>query len=45
MTADVGGAAPDFTLQDHNKKMVTLSDFKDVKNVVLSFHVYTFTDG
>ena len=41
----VGSEAPDFTLVDHNKRDVTLSDYRGRKNVVLSFHIYTFTDG
>jgi peroxiredoxin (alkyl hydroperoxide reductase subunit C) len=41
----VGSPAPDFTLVDHNKRDVTLSGYRGRKNVVLSFHVYTFTDG
>ena len=41
----VGSPAPDFTLVDHNKREVTLSGYRGRKNVVLSFHVYTFTDG
>lgn len=42
---EVGSRAPDFTLVDHNKRDVTLSSFRRRRNVVLSFHVYTFTDG
>jgi peroxiredoxin len=42
---DTGDPAPDFTLEDHNRNMVTLGDFRGKKNVVLSWHVYSFTDG
>ncbi|MBS1812568.1 MAG: redoxin domain-containing protein [Acidobacteria bacterium] len=34
----VGTAAPDFSLEDMNKKMVHLSDFKGKKFVVLVFY-------
>ncbi len=43
--ADVGQPAPDFTLVDHNRQQVTLSQFRGKKNVVLSFFVLAFTDG
>lgn len=42
---DLGQKAPDFTLKDHNKQEVTLSDFEGKKNVVLNFFVRAFTDG
>ena len=42
---DVGQPAPDFTLEDHNRRQVTLSQFRGKKNVVLSFFVLAFTDG
>ena len=42
---EVGQQAPDFTLTDHNKRQVSLSDFRDRKNVVLSFFVLAFTDN
>jgi len=45
MSADVGQTAPDFTLEDQDRKPVTLSQFKGNKNVVLSFHVNSFTSG
>jgi peroxiredoxin Q/BCP len=41
----VGQPAPDFTLPAHNGSAVSLSDFKGEKNVVLSFHVFSFTGG
>ncbi len=34
----VGDVAPDFTLEDQDKKPVTLSSFKGKKNVVLAFY-------
>ena len=43
--ADVGELAPDFTLEDHNRRQVTLSDYRGKKNVVLSWHVFSFTGG
>ena len=42
---DVGQPAPDFTLPAHNGDNVTLSRYKGEKNVVLSFHVSSFTGG
>ena len=41
----VGDPAPDFTLRDHNGNEVTLSSFKNQKNVVLAFYVLAFTAG
>jgi cytochrome oxidase Cu insertion factor (SCO1/SenC/PrrC family) len=38
MSIAVGQAAPDFTLQDQNKKDVKLSDFAGKKRVVLVFY-------
>ena len=43
--ADVGQPTPDFTLVDQNQQKVTLSQYRGSKNVVLSFHVYSFTGG
>jgi peroxiredoxin len=37
--ANIGDAAPE------NGDMVTLSQYKGSKNVVLSFHVFSFTGG
>ena len=45
MPLEVGAVAPDFTLTAHSGDTVTLSDYKGKKNVILSFHVYTFTGG
>ena len=45
MPLEVGAVAPDFTLTAHTGDKVTLSDYKGKKNVILSFHVLTFTGG
>jgi peroxiredoxin len=45
MALDIGAVAPDFTLPAHTGDNVTLSQYKGEKNVILSFHVYTFTGG
>jgi len=42
---NIGNSAPDFTLKDHNKNDVTLSQYKEHKNVILSWHVLSFTSG
>ncbi len=42
---EVGQQAPDFALTDHNRRQVSLSDFRGRKNVVLSFFVFAFTDN
>ncbi len=39
---DVGQPAPDFSLVDHNSRHVTLSEFRGMSNVVLSFFVFAF---
>jgi peroxiredoxin (alkyl hydroperoxide reductase subunit C) len=39
----VGTAAPDFTLKDQNGQPVTLSNFRDAKNVLLVFFPLAFT--
>ncbi|OBI78099.1 peroxiredoxin [Mycobacterium sp. E740] len=40
---EVGTEAPDFTLKDQNGQPVTLSDYRDAKNVVLVFFPLAFT--
>ena len=45
MPLDIGAVAPEFTLPAHTGDNVTLSQYKGAKNVILSFHVYTFTGG
>ena len=42
---DAGDVAPDFTLPAHTGEDVTLSDYRGKKNVVLSFHIHSFTGG
>ncbi len=39
----VGTAAPDFTLQDQRGRPVTLSDYRDAKDVLLVFFPLAFT--
>jgi peroxiredoxin len=43
--AEIGELAPDFMLVDQNQKQVTLGQYKGDKNVVLSWHVHSFTSG
>ena len=42
---DVGQPAPDFTLPAHTGEDVSLSQYRGQKNVVLSFHINSFTGG
>ena len=42
---DVGQPAPDFSLPSHTQENITLSQFAGVKNVLLSFHISSFTGG
>ena len=42
---DVGQSAPDFTLDSHAQESVSLSRFRGKKNVILSFHIFSFTGG
>jgi peroxiredoxin len=42
---DVGQPAPDFTLQSQTQEGVTMSQYKGRKNVILSFHIFSFTGG
>ncbi len=42
---DVGQAAPDFTLPAQDLSNISLSDYKDDKTVILSFHIFSFTGG
>ncbi|SVA28880.1 uncharacterized protein METZ01_LOCUS81734 [marine metagenome] len=43
--AEIGTIAPEFTLPAHSGKPVNLGDYKGNKNVVLSFHIHSFTGG
>ncbi len=45
MPAEVGDAAPDFTLASVSEGDVSLGNYRGSKNVVLSFHVLDFTGG
>ena len=45
MAIEVGQEAPDFTLPAHSGDNVTLSQYRGQKNIVLSFHVLSFTGG
>ena len=45
MAAEVGQAAPDFSLASGTGEPVSLSQYKGQKHVVLSFHVFDFTGG
>ncbi len=42
---DIGQSAPDFTLPAHNGETVTLSQYRGQQNVILSFHIFSFTGG
>ena len=43
MSVEVGQPAPDFSLKDQNNEVVSLSELKGQKNVVLIFHPLAFT--
>ena len=43
MAIAVGQTAPDFALQNQDKKEVKLSDFAGKKNVVVAFHPLDWT--
>lgn len=45
MSAEIGQLAPDFTVPAHNTEDVTLSQLRGSKNVLLSFHIFSFTGG
>ena len=45
MPAEVGEAAPEFTLGSVNEGDISLGQYHGSKNVVLSFHVLNFTGG
>ena len=45
MPANVGDAAPDFTLPSVSEGDISLSQYKGQKSVILSFHVFDFTAG
>ena len=43
--AEVGKAAPQFTLKSHDGSEVSLSQFRDSKWVVISAYPFAFTGG
>lgn len=43
MAVEVGSKAPDFTLNDNNRRPVTLSGFRGDKNVLLVFYPFAFS--
>ncbi len=45
LMVDIGQSAPDFTLPAHDGETVTLSQYRGQKNVILSFHIFSFTGG
>ena len=42
---DAGQHAPEFSLPAHTGETVTLGQYRGRKNVVLSFHLFSFTGG
>ena len=43
MTVEIGDEAPDFELEDQDRRRVRLSDFRGRKNVVVVFYPLSFT--
>lgn len=43
MAIEIGAEAPDFELKNQHGELVTLSDFRGDKNVVLVFYPFAFT--
>jgi len=43
MTVTVGQIAPDFTLKSHDGRIVSLSDYRGKRNVVLAFFPLAWT--
>jgi peroxiredoxin len=43
MTIEIGDEAPDFALEDQDRNVVRLSDFRGHKNVVVVFYPLSFT--
>ena len=41
----VGQPAPDFKLKDQGQQIVSISQFKGDRNVILSAHKFSFTGG
>ncbi len=45
MSTEIGQPAPEFTAPSHKGDSVTLSEFQGNQNVLLSFHIFSFTGG
>ncbi|MBM03531.1 MAG: hypothetical protein CL766_01930 [Chloroflexi bacterium] len=45
MMVNIGDVAPNFTLNSHQDEKISLSKYIGVKNIILSFYVYSFTEG
>jgi len=45
MPAEIGEIAPDFTLPSVSEGDISLSQYRGLKHVILSFHVFDFTSG
>ena len=45
MVAEIGDAAPDFTLTSGDNEKISLGQYRGKKHVVLSFHIFNFTSG
>ena len=45
MMVNIGDVAPNFTLNSHQNEKISLSKYIGVKNIILSFYVYSFTEG
>jgi peroxiredoxin len=43
MAPKLGQAAPDFTLNSHDERVIRLSDYRNKKNVVLAFFPLAWT--
>jgi peroxiredoxin len=43
VTVEIGDVAPDFALEDQDRQVVRLSDFRGRKNVVVVFYPLSFT--
>ena len=41
----IGSKAPEFELPSHNGDPIRLNKYVGEKNVLLSFHIYSFTGG
>lgn len=42
---ELGQEAHNFELPSHTGDIVSLSDYRGRKNVILSFHIFSFTGG